>query len=618
MLKVEIPDYEYWKRQINCQNACPVHTDARGYIHAIADGDFEAAALIARASNPLASVCGNICGAPCEAACRRASLDQSIAIRILKRAAIEGSPGIFSTPRGVLQSIRKTIKGRNVDRDDLAVLMRDVKSRKTGKTPGESIGIIGSGPAGLAAAHDLALMGFSPVIYEMESVPAGMLYLGVPAYRLPRELIEAEVESIKSLGVTIKTNCTIGRDISLQELRERHVAVIIAVGCKRPRNIPIPGVEGEGVYGGIDVLREAALGLSNRVGHKVVVIGGGNVAYDIARTALRQQQIDIAITAFREKAETEVVLCCLEDREDMLADELEILEGEEEGISRLNGYGPQEILLKDGKVRAVLFYRVISLFDENNRFHPTYDSKDSIVLEADTVLLAIGQSPDLSFIDPERDGIDIERGVVHNAESLETTAPGVFVAGDLATGPGLMIDAIASGKKAARSIFEKVTGEAFSGRGHEMHSPIENYSREMGYEKIRRHPAETLDPKDRVGSLHKVVEKGLTREQAMVEASRCLRCNTNTIFDGNRCILCGNCVDVCPMACLKLVPVSQLEGTQPDFDQLIGRMEERKESKTLSAIIKNEERCIRCGLCAARCPVSAITMEEFSFQEQLT
>lgn len=617
-LNVEIPDTQYWKDQIKCQSACPVHTDARGYVRAIARGDFNEAYLIARAPNPLASICGRVCGAPCEAACRRGSIDQSISIRALKRSASEeGFPSELSDPLLLIQRIQETLENRLCSgAEDLGGLTEFINKSHHQRVKGKSVGVIGSGPAGLAAAHDLALMGFSVVVYEMEPVPAGMLYLGVPTYRLPREIIEAEVGVITALGVKIQTNCTVGKDISLEKLRKRHQAVVIAVGCKKSRRVPIPGNDAEGVFGGVEFLRQVALKEPHRIGKKVVVIGGGNVAYDVARTALRRQQMDILGTLRREEAGVEAVLCCLEPREQMLADEIEILEGEEEGVRRVNGYGPQRILTEGGKVKGVVFHKVVSIFDENKRFNPKFDPSQELVIEADTVLMAIGQSSDISFVEPEKHGIKLnERGmIVSDPKTQETTADGIFLAGDLAHGPKLMIDAIASGKRAARSIYEKLTGEKLHFETIELHMPIEQYGREMGYEKLKRQALATVPVEERMANTHVLVEKGFSCSQAKVESSRCLDCGVNTVFDGNRCILCGACADVCPELCLKLVPVSDLKGNK-DFNELTNLIREQKRTDELTAIIKDEEKCIRCALCAIRCPADAITMERYSFKE---
>ncbi len=617
-LKVEIPNSNYWKKQIKCQYACPVHTDARGYVRAIAEGNFEQAYLIARAPNPLASICGRVCGAPCEAACRRGSIDKSVSIRGLKRSAVENSEAL-KTPLDVIKKIRTNLENREcIDIEDLGAFLINVESGKFKKMHEKSVGIIGSGPAGLAGAHDLALMGFSVTIYEMEPIPAGMLYLGIPAYRLPRELIDAEIGVIKSLGVKIITSCTVGKDVTFEELRRRHDAVVIAVGCKKSRSLPIPGADASGVLGGVEFLRDVSLDLPRDIGTKVVVIGGGNVAYDIARSALRQQQVDVVNTALHEREGIHISLVCLESENEMLADEIEILEGEEEGVMRHNGYGPQKILTEQGRVKGVLFYKVTSVFDENNRFNPQYDPSDTLTLEADTVLFAVGQSSDVSFIDPKKDGLEInERGnIVCDPETFSTSADGVFLAGDLAYGPRLMIDAIASGKKVARSIYHKVSGIKIETKIEKVHTPIEDYSREMGYEKIRRQVFETVDVKDRMFNHKIVIEKGFTSGQAQIEGARCLDCGVNTIFDGNKCILCGGCVDVCPELCLKLVPVAKLQGDKSIF-KLFDLMKKRKQTDKLTAIIKDEEKCIRCALCAIRCPVDAITMERFTFKEIL-
>jgi NADPH-dependent glutamate synthase beta subunit-like oxidoreductase len=620
MLNVEIPGEKYWKDQIKCQSACPVHTDARGYVRAIADGKFEEAYLIARAPNPLASICGRVCGAPCEAACRRGSVDQSISIRALKRSASEeGFPPSLKDPITLINRIRESLDSRACSGlEDLGGLVNSMDERRRKKIKGKSVGIIGSGPAGLAAGHDLALMGFAVVIYEMEPVPAGMLYLGVPAYRLPREIIDAEIGVIKALGVQIRTSCTVGKDVSFEELRKHHDAVVIAVGCKKSRKVPIPGNDAIGVYGGVEFLRQVALKEPHLIGKKVVVIGGGNVAYDVARTALRRQQMDILGTLLREEADVEATLCCLEPRDQMLASEIEILEGEEEGVKRVNGYGPQKILTEKGKVTGVLFHKVISIFDENKRFNPKFDSTKELVIEADTVLMAIGQSSDISFVEPEKHGIKInERGIiVSHPETQETTAEGVFLAGDLAHGPKLMIDAIASGKRSARAIYQKLTGEKLQAETIEFHVPIERYGREAGYEKLKRQALAAAPVEQRISEIHALVEKGFSCSQAKTESSRCLDCGVNTVFDGNRCILCGACADICPELCLKLVPVSELDGNK-DFDSLTHLVKEQKRTDELTAIIKDEEKCIRCALCAIRCPADAITMERYSFKECL-
>lgn len=616
-LKVRIPDNDYWKEQIKCQYACPVHTDARGYVRAIADGDFEKAYLIARAPNPLASICGRVCGAPCEASCRRGSIDKSISIRGLKRSAYENTQAV-DKPLEMIKNIRAQLDNREcLDIEELGSFLLNVESGKFKKITGKSVGIIGSGPAGLAAAHDLALMGFMPTIYEMESVAAGMLYLGVPAYRLPRELIAAEIDVIKSLGVEIITNCAIGKDITLKELRDKHDAVVIAVGCKKSRTLPIPGANAKGVLGGVDFLRDVALNLPRDIGKKVVVVGGGNVAYDIARSALRQQQVDVAEAALFEREGVEVTLVCLEPQEQMLADEIEILEGEEEGVNRVNGFGPQEILTKNGRVKGIVFHKIISIFDDQERFNPQYDASQSLTIEADTILFAVGQSSDVSFVNSQADGIQLnERGlIICDPVTQQTSANDIYLAGDLATGPKLMIDAIASGKKVARAIYQNITGVPLQSELSVSHKPIENYNREHGYENIRRSVFETVDVKDRITEHDIVVEKGYNCGQAQIEGSRCFDCGVNTIFDGNKCILCGGCVDVCPELCLKLVPVSDLDGNK-DFDELTNFMKDQKETEALTAIIKDEEMCIRCSLCAIRCPVDAITMERFTFNAQ--
>ena len=618
--RVEIPDTDYWKCQIKCQNACPVQTDARGYVRAIARGDYRQAYRIARGPNPLASICGRICGAPCEAACRRGTLDRPIAIRALKRFVCERF-GVESFPDDPLGAIDEAMGRTEADLDAAALeeiqhLLKFIRRGPFDRPAGPKVAIIGSGPAGLAAAHDLALLGIRPVVYEMETVAAGMLHLGVPAYRLPRQVIRAEVEVIHELGAEFRLGVTVGQDISLAELRKEYEAVLIAVGAKRSRGLPIENIDCPGVVGGVEFLRSVSLREPLPLGRQVIVIGGGNVAYDVARTVMRQESYDVAVTARRRPGVEEVHLCALESLVEMPAGEIEVREAEEEGILRHNSVGPHRILVDDdGLFSGVVFKRCMRVFDEEGRFSPEFDETDLWTLTGDTLVLSVGQRVSFDFLDAESDGIRLtERGFVDvdSDTGQSRTAPDVFVAGDCAYGPALAIHAIASGKLAARGIFTSLTGRSVRRRDTETHHLIDEYTREADYEKIGRIELPALPVSERRASFSKPVELSLTDETAEREASRCFDCGVNTIFDGDKCILCGGCVDVCPTYCLKLVPVEEASGE--GLGQL-AREFRKANAGELSAIIKDEERCIRCALCAERCPTDAITMERFLFEE---
>jgi len=628
-LRVEVPGPDYHRDLISCQVACPVHTDARGYVRAIAAGRFEEAYLIARGPNPFASICGRICGAPCEAACRRGrvprvdadgrfvAIDRPIAIRALKRFACEQAGPDVRPSDEVLEAVRSYVPEVAADADEMAAILR---ARTTGNfmpADGQPVAIIGAGPAGLSAAHDLALLGFRPVVFEIEPIPAGMLALGVPAYRLPRELIRREVTIIQALGVEIRCGVTVGRDISLAELRRDFSAVIIAVGAKNSRALGLPGERGPRVLGGVDLLRSVALGAPLDLGREIVVVGGGNVAYDVARTVLRQIAYDTARTAARLPTTGKVRLVSLETLEEMPADTLEILEGDEEGIERLNGWGPLEIQRDgSGAVTGVLFRRCGRVYDERRRFSPIFDDANRQTVPCDTVLLAVGQAPNLAFL--EDGGADIEQfrpgWPKVDPATLATTAPGVFVAGDLAHGTKLLIDAVASGKAAARSVYRHLTGRPLSVDAVTAHIPLDMYRREAGYEAIRRVPIPTRPPDERLLHPEALVEAGYGFSEAVREASRCLDCGVTPVFDGTRCVLCGGCADVCPTQCLKLVSLAQLQPS-PDLSRAIaGSLESDADLAAHSAILKDEDRCIRCALCAMRCPTDAISMERVSFQ----
>lgn len=622
-MDIRFPNDEYWRDQIKCQAACPVHTDARGYVRAIAEGNDELAYLIARGPNPLASICGRVCGALCESACRRGSLDKPVAIRALKRFVCERmGPEAQHAVRGTFISfLENAAAGRDVStcsgREELLPLLQSLMRRDIPKVSGKSVGIIGSGPAGLAAAHDLALLGFDVTMYEMEPVLAGMLIMGIPQYRLSREVIQAEVNVITELGVKAVTNCRVGEDVSFSDLRQRHDAVVVAVGAKSSRRLPLPGIDAEGVIGGVEFLREIAKGHPVSLGQRVVVIGGGNVAFDVGRSVLRQISLDAARTALRNPGVGQVHLCSLESLEELPADDIEIIEGDEEGIVRRHNLGPKEIVTDaSGRVTGVRLQKCVRVFDEQKRFNPIFDPDSVTEIACDNVLLAIGQAYDLTFIDADRDNVVLRpNGAIECDPNTGTTsASDVFVAGDLAYGPKLLIHAVASGKAVARSIYKQVTGRTISAEDTTLHFPMPLYSREPDYEKIKRIALATLPVEERLKGHDRLVEQGYSVDQARCEASRCLNCGVNTIFDGERCLLCGGCTDVCPNSCVRIVNVADMPEVA---SRLTASALTQMSEEGASAIIKDETQCIRCGLCAERCPTGAITMELFHFQETL-
>ncbi len=602
--------------------ACPVHTEAGRYVALIEEGRYNEAYRVARRPNPFASICGRICAAPCEPACRRGKLDQPIAIRALKRFVCER----YGVESMVDLEKLKEVFGRTV------------------KKNGIKIAVIGAGPAGLSCAHDLALLGYDVTVFEAQSVAGGMLRLGVPEYRLPRELIRLEINTILSLGVELKLNSAIGRDFTISDLKKQgYQAMFVAIGAHKSRDLTIAGVELDGVFRAVDFLLNVNLGYRVELGNKVIVIGGGNVAIDVARTAARQEKVevghvtevaealDVARSAVRFGAK-EVHMVCLEDWHEMPATKEEIAEAMEEHIQIHPRKGPSKIVGRDGRVTGFETIDCASVFDDQGRFNPKFATGTEQTIEADTVIMAIGQTSDLSWVQPE-DGIEItpRNTVKVDNRTLATSAPGIFAGGDVSFGPRNAIDAVANGKKAAQSIHkyivgggEKEVGLAFHEREIEIVvKDAKTYSRPWGFEKAQRVPIPALAIDRRIGIAQ--VELGYSEDQARHEASRCLHCWVNTIFEpkgeeyGTECILCGGCVDICPEDCIELVSLDRVEadetlttGLQEEYDIVI---KGENTTQTGAIMIKDEDICIRCGLCAKRCPVGCITMEGYYASE---
>ncbi|HRC84184.1 MAG TPA: FAD-dependent oxidoreductase [Thermoanaerobaculia bacterium] len=639
-IPVRLPDLEHWKAQVKCQTGCPVATDAGRYVQLIAEGREEEAFLVARAPNPFASVCGRVCAAPCEDACRRGAIDAPVSIRALKRHVCEGFGVESVRPQTQDRLRREGLSEGNrylghfplrAPDDPASVVLQAAQPGV-----GHKVAVVGAGPSGLAAAHDLALLGYSVTVFEAADEPGGMMRFGIPEYRLPRTLIRAEVDKILALGVELRLGSPLSPGFGLAELRAAGFeAVFLSVGVSKGRDLAVPGVELDGVVKAVDFLLNVNRGFRMDLGRRVVVIGGGFVAFDAARTALRlgkeelmselaeetdarlKEAFDSARAALRGGA-SEVTIVSLETFEEMpvlatTQGHEELVEARREGVAFLTRRGPARFEGERHLSRVVL-RGVTSVFDASGRFAPSYDDADLITLDADSCILAIGQRPDLSFLKPE-DGVELSpAGTIRvDPTTLATSAPGIYAGGDVAFGPRNLIEAIANGKRAARSIHERLSQErALRVAELEVEKlPTDRYRMIAGFEIFDREAPPTLDVGRRTGIAE--VETGYDPEEARRQAARCLLCHVQTIYDPEACVLCGRCVDICPEYCLALVPLAELELGAEERAAL----EERAEADglPLAAMLKDDERCIRCGLCALRCPTDAMTMERFSIVE---
>ncbi len=584
-------ELEFYDENIPCLAACPVHTNAGMYVAAIADGDDEQAYLTARMPNPFSSVCGRVCAAPCEDACRRGQIDRPIAIRALKRFVTEQF-------------------GPEQQENDLWKEIAAPPAVELDK----SIGIVGGGPAGMACAHDLRKWGYKVTVYEATDRLGGAMWLGIPEYRLDRSILNADLDAIIATGVNVEYNTKLGTDVTLDDLRERHDAVFLGIGATLGRGLDLEGADADGVFKAIEFLINMNRGFEVEIGERVIVIGGGDVAMDAARTALRAadyeakgkesvepapsspgdrpsmtEAVDAARTARRAGAK-DITIISLESREEMPAHDFEVEEAEHEGIHFVNRRGPAKITTDNGVVTGLETIGVRSVFDDEGRFAPVFDNDDVQHLEADTIILAIGQAIDLDSLGEAGPAISARRTIEIDWETGATDLADVWSGGDAAKGPRTLIDAIADGRRSAAAIHESFGGELPSAKAGTMVELRQFHRLDDTYDRTDRLEVPTLETGRRMGLAE--VELGFTPEQARCEANRCLRCFANIVLDVDKCVLCALCSDVCPVDVISLVPSEEID----------------PEVHGGTALLLDESACIRCGLCIERCPPDALSM----------
>ncbi len=490
-----------------CRLACPAGVDMRVYMNLLKDGMVKEAMDVVREALPLPAVTGRVCPHPCENECSRKEVDEAVNINALERF--------------VADSWLKE-KPKPVDK---------IFTHKTA--------VIGSGPAGLSCAHFLARMGYPVTIFEAMPVLGGILRAGIPAYRLSREVLDAQINYILGLGVDFKTGVTIGKDITIEALRKEFGAIFYAGGNQLSREIKIKGVGLKGVKWGLDYLKEVNLGGEAAIKGRVVVIGGGNVAMDVALTALRG-------------GAKEVQIACLEKGGDMPAFKEEISQAIEEGIVIHEGWGPQEIVGKGGQVSGVKLVRCTGVYDKAGKFSPCYDENETRIINTDNSILAIGQAVDLSLIPA---GMKLTRAETIQVDpvTLETTLPGVFAGGDIVSGPSSVVEAIAAGKRASVSIDRYLKGEDME-KGRYLRPKAVPYPPKEGIEKLDRCPTKLLPVNQRKGNF-KEVKIVFDEDTANLESRRCMTCGSRAVISYvDECQLCVYCEMDCPRKAIWVAP----------------------------------------------------------------
>ncbi len=585
MKPTNIKDPEYFHKVVDCQYACPAHTPVPEYIRLIAAERYTEAYMVNWESNVFPGILGRTCDRPCEPACRRGRVEEEpVAICRLKRVAADN--------KGEVRS-----------------LMPAVPEKKNGK----KIALIGGGPASLTVARDLAPLGYEIYLYDDQAAGGGMMRSQIPAFRLPEEVLEEEVGYILDMGVHAHFNTYVS---SMKEVLEKdYDAIFVGTGAPKGRDLPkLPGrwEADKNVHLGIEWLASVAFGHTDKIGKRVLVLGGGNTAMDCCRTS-------------RRLGGAQVTVVVRSPFKDMKASPWEIADAQREDIPILNNMPPKEFVVENGRLKGVVFEKVAAIYDENGRRTLIPTGEPDVFIEADDVIIAIGQDNSFPWI--ERD-LGIKFGKwdlpVVDKTTFQSTLDKVFFGGDAAFGPENVITAVAHGHQAAISIDLYCRGESVYNRPAPMTNLV---SQKMGIhewsydspvvEDVRYevpHADKVLTLKDRKVE----VELGFDQPTGFKEAQRCLNCDVQTVFNTSRCIECDACVDICPTSCITFT----FNGEEEDLrTRLLAPADNTSQDLYVSedlptgrVMIKDEDVCLHCGLCAERCPTAAWDMQKYLYQ----
>jgi formate dehydrogenase major subunit len=579
-LRVATPDIQWFKNNISCQVACPALTDVPRYIRLIAEHNYDESYRVNAHDNLFPEILGRICSHPCETACRRGRIDEPIAICFLKRAA--------ATYRAD----------------------RDYHLKPPSRYKG-SVGIVGSGPAGMAAAHHLTLLGYKAIIYEALPVTGGALTIGIPPYRLPREFVKQAFDRLAAMGVEVYTNTRVGDQVTMQQLEKEHDAIVIAAGCIIPNKLNIPGEDDyEGLYGGVTFMLDINLNPPEKLPRRVAVIGGGFTAIDCVRSSTRLGAEKVYMLYRRTETE-------------MGATPHEVEGAREEGVEVMTLVSPVKIESDDGKrvSRLWLQRNTLGAPDASGRRAPVPIPGSEFPIDVDLIIPAVSQAPSYDFIPPEWNLRRSRRGyLVRDPDTFQTSRDNVYVVGDYATGPLNVIAAIAEGKRAASGI------DGYVGYTVAEHFTVEPFFRATNYTELLREHMPSLAPEEPARKQFLAeVDLGFSMEAADREAIRCLQCQINVHIDPDLCILCARCVEACPYGIIYLTSIDNLKLDEDGkalaeltFGQpyaVLAQVTVEGEPVPGQVFALDEDLCIRCGLCENSCPTGALAMKSFEYRE---